>query len=132
MNGGGLCPHLSGMSSLATARGIQVMRIPGRDHEPAWLNAAFAIGEGSSDAAIGVPVVRYCAGTVDYLPASRHLPPSSCAPGPASAGDWADLSPIDRVHPDGPVWMWREKPGKPFPTAANRATLGAAPRGRHK
>jgi hypothetical protein len=66
--GGSVLFRLTGMSSLTDGRGIHVLTFETGDDEHAWLNDAFALGEGSVDAARGALAMRYYTCTVDYLP----------------------------------------------------------------
>ncbi len=59
---------LTGMSSLADARGIHVLMFETEDVTHSWLNEVIAIGEGSIDAERGDLAMRYYECTPDYLP----------------------------------------------------------------
>ena len=67
---------LTGMSSLADARGIHVMTFQTGSVTHDWLNDVFAIGEGAIDPERGLLAMRYYVCVVDHLPdiEGRHEP----------------------------------------------------------
>jgi hypothetical protein len=67
--GGGfvLC-SLTGMSSLTSSSGVQVMTFQAADAAHGWLNDILAIGEGSIDPDRGLLAMRYYTCSADYLP----------------------------------------------------------------